>query len=244
MRPLASARYRAQKLKKWGSDLIKVFRESPKVKPLSELQKERLSDISKDLVEKWLKEFDDEGQKNRPLENFRVTKRLNDFQNTPLPPPGENWEEVVRTKADKWAVKNSRLIATVMTLKAGFMTLGMGALALGLLTIVRIVSLDSTSLFVLAGGSFLIALVIHLIYKRKLKSALDSARNRWCEEQARIFQSHLKNHLADPLFAPWWEKLERLEKIPREGHDAAKGLNRLADEEIKADVAVGGPHER
>lgn len=216
-------------LRRWigdgGTAIRNLFRPGP-VRNRQELEGERLTEAVKDLIDAWRKEFEDEATTAGMLGGERCGRTRAEFAKQSPPTPERGWEEAVRKAVRGWAERNPKLSRSLPVVSDLLTAGGFGLLVLDLATTGGLfgsaVVLGSLGVAgAAAAGVGVAGELLNWARGWKLEHVALDADRSWRAQRTDELATHLRTHLADPLFQPWRDSQEQLDLSLIESCEAA-----------------------
>ena len=210
-----------------GKALVDMFRvPSPThtaVRPWLELEQERLHEglvAESGLFHLWRQQAllgsaaSQSWFTQERLETLRTT-----LQQTPIPPPAQDWEVYVRQEISAWAQEHPWLCALLPGLGDLVAVLGGAVFVVDLCTTgglfgtaVVLGSLGTAGTAAVGGSAM--GIVMNWLTQWHLEQVVHQAQERWRQQRTRELQQHLERHVWQPLFQPWIAQLHALQHAP------------------------------
>jgi energy-coupling factor transporter ATP-binding protein EcfA2 len=202
-------------ISKSTSSLKRYFQGS--VKPIDELEQDRLSQILDELFTAWRADLPEANLSMETLQRAREN-----FKSHNQAPPSSDWESVVKQSAKEWALKNPWKTKVLGSINDLLLSLGGAAAGVDLLltgaqtTLWSGVVLGKLGLVGAAGaGSAVAGAFLRFFEKLGLRKTLEIADASWRKHRSEEISNHIRKNLAEPLFLAKWEQdLAKLKQTP------------------------------
>ena len=199
------------------------------LKQRPDLEYQRLSETADRLIDVWRSQFPGETREGGLLRSESCQRARENFLKQQPPPPGSDWEAVVRRGAKTWTKEHPFLCATLAA-TADFGTVAGAAVMVIDLAHGGLGAVVLHHAAAAAGAGAAVTLAVKLFEYLHLVEVQAAAHEKWTQQRAAELAEHIEQNFAKPLFLGLWqEALEALQDAPaKECKAACEVLTRLS----------------
>jgi len=170
-----------------------------------DLEYQRLSETADRLIDVWRSQFPGETREGGLLRSESCQRARENFLKQQPPPPGSDWEAVVRRGAKTWTKEHPFLCATLAA-TADFGTVAGAAVMVIDLAHGGLGAVVLHHAAAAAGAGAAVTLAVKLFEYLHLVEVQAAAHEKWTQQRAAELAEHIEQNFAKPLFLGLWQE--------------------------------------